>query len=413
MFRTLNDKTYFVGGCVRDKILGIESNDIDYVIEATKEEFESVFPDAKCVGNHFPIYLHPETGEEIALTRTEKSSGNGYNDFVVTGIGVSLKSDLYRRDFPFNMIAKNFVTGEIVDPFGGIEDIKNKVINVVNQNVFIDDPVRILRCIRFSLRFNFRVEVGVMKLMKEHAHRLQHVTRERIELELFKVYEQCKEPSNFFRALEHIGGLGYCGFEEFEEATKVPAGSSKWHPKEKHHIGIDDSASVFDHMLDAFDYCKRNNMEYSVAIASLLHDLGKIITPKELLPKHHQHECRKEVLESFLAKHRFDAETMTLAKIVFRKHMKVHLIGTMSIFKTIRFLRSIRRHKRKDFLFACCGDFPLTDRQLDIIGDVFHAIDTVKLNVTKEIQAKGKEAIDYYIDNAVYVWYKEIIRGEA
>ena len=397
MFRTLNHVAYSVGGCVRDEILGIKSNDTDYVLVCTTEEFESVFPDAEKVGQHFPIYLHPETGDEIALTRSEKSSGDGYNDFVVTGIGVSLKEDLYRRDFVFNMIAKHYVTDEIYDPYGGVDDIKNKEITVINPNVFVDDPVRILRCIRFSLRFNFKVAVGVMKLMKEHAHRLQHVTRERIELELRKAYEQCSTPSNFFRALEHIGGLKYCGFEEFEKATTVLAGKPEHHPE----------GSVFNHLMISFDKAKEKEYSYSVAIAALLHDLGKINSEEP--PRHVGHEMEIGVLDNFFEKHRFDSYTINLASVVFRKHMQTHDITKIKkVVKLFRFITSIRKHMREDFFKACNCDAELTQEQIDIIKKVCHIIDTTKFDIPIEIQKRGKDAIKNFIENIYVQKYKEI-----
>lgn len=397
MFRTLNDKTWLVGGCVRDEILGITSNDVDYVIECTTEEFESVFPDAKKVGQHFPIYLHPETGDEIALTRSEKSDGNGYNDFVVTGIGVPLKEDLYRRDFVFNMIAKHYVTGEIYDPYGGIEDIKNKEITVINPNVFVDDPVRIIRCIRFSIRFNFKVAVGVMKLMKEHVHRLQYVTRERIELELHKVYEQCKEPSNFFIALEHIGGLQYCGFEEFEKARTILCGKPEHHPE----------GDTLSHLLISFDKAKKYGYSYSIAIAALLHDVGKIVS--EAPPRHVGHDMEIGVLDNFFDKHRFDSYTMNLSSVVFRKHMQTHDITKIKkVVKLFRFVTSIRKNFRDDFFKACNCDSELTQKQLDIIKKVCYIIDTTKFEIPKETQDRGKEAIKNFIENIYVQKYKEL-----
>jgi tRNA nucleotidyltransferase (CCA-adding enzyme) len=122
MFGNLAHKFYHVGGSVRDELLGLAPKDFDYVVEATEEEFLQHFPNAEKVGNSFPVYLIEKN--EVALTRTEKNSGNGYADFEVTGVGVSIEADLGRRDFSINSIAKNVVTGEIVDPFYGQHDIK-------------------------------------------------------------------------------------------------------------------------------------------------------------------------------------------------------------------------------------------------------------------------------------------------
>lgn len=136
---TFGTKVWCVGGAVRDEIMGYEPKDCDYVVEATKEEFLKNFPNAKQVGSHFPIFLFDKDGEsvEVALTRTEKSNGNGYHDFEVDKIGVSIEEDLFRRDFSINSIAKQYLTGVIVDPYGGQRDIQIGIVRTINPNSFL------------------------------------------------------------------------------------------------------------------------------------------------------------------------------------------------------------------------------------------------------------------------------------
>ena len=139
----LAHKTYVVGGAVRDEFLGHTITDFDYVVEATEAEFRSVFPNAEMVGIDFPVFLID--GDEVALTRTERSNGKGYGAFEVTGVGVPIEDDLKRRDFTINAMARNIVTGKLVDPLNGRVDLATGTLRTTHDKSFKDDPVRILR----------------------------------------------------------------------------------------------------------------------------------------------------------------------------------------------------------------------------------------------------------------------------
>ncbi len=232
MFRELNDRAYICGGFVRDEILGLKPQDRDFVIEATEEEFETVFPDAKKVGVSFPVYLHPDTGEEIALTRAEKCTGNGeYQKFDVTKIGIPIIEDLQRRDFTINSIAKHYVTGEILDPTNGVEDLKNKVLRCVNPLAFKDDALRIYRAARFVARFDLAIESQTYFIMFCNSKRLEMIEKERVVIELQKVYAQCEKPSRFFYILHDLHCLHY-HFKPLYDLTLVPAGPAPYHSKQ-------------------------------------------------------------------------------------------------------------------------------------------------------------------------------------
>ena len=141
-------KIYEVGGAVRDTLLGTEPNDKDWVVVGSSPE-EMTALGFKPIGKDFPVFLHPETKEEYALARTERKSGHGYHGFnFYFGKDVTLEEDLSRRDFTINSIAKDD-KGNFIDPFSGINDIKNKIFRHVSD-AFSEDPLRAIRLARFK-----------------------------------------------------------------------------------------------------------------------------------------------------------------------------------------------------------------------------------------------------------------------
>jgi tRNA nucleotidyltransferase (CCA-adding enzyme) len=142
---------YLVGGAVRDKLLGLPCGDRDYVVVGETPE-SMLTAGFKTVGKDFPVFLHPQTGEEYALARTERKSGRGYRGFVVHAEPtVTLEDDLIRRDFTINAIAEH-ANGTLVDPYGGARDIEARVLRHVGP-AFVEDPLRVLRAARFMARF--------------------------------------------------------------------------------------------------------------------------------------------------------------------------------------------------------------------------------------------------------------------
>ena len=139
-------KIYKVGGAVRDSLLGVRSADNDWVVIGSSPE-EMVANGFKPIGKDFPVFLHPDTSEEYALARTEKKSGTGYHGFTFYfGKDVTLEEDLSRRDFTINAIAED-KEGNIIDPFNGQHDIKNKLFRHVSD-AFYEDPLRAIRLAR-------------------------------------------------------------------------------------------------------------------------------------------------------------------------------------------------------------------------------------------------------------------------
>jgi len=162
-------QVYVVGGAVRDALLGLPAGDRDWVVVgATPEDMAA--RGFTPVGGDFPVFLHPVTKEEYALARTERKSGRGYKGFTFyTGADVTLEDDLRRRDLTVNAIAQAD-DGTLIDPWGGIADLHNRLFRHVGE-AFAEDPVRILRLARFAARFvDFRVASQTLKLCQDMVH---------------------------------------------------------------------------------------------------------------------------------------------------------------------------------------------------------------------------------------------------
>jgi tRNA nucleotidyltransferase/poly(A) polymerase len=200
-------KIFLVGGAVRDLLLGREPKDKDYVVvgSSPSQLLELGF---KQVGASFPVFLHPETGEEYALARKEKKVAPGYQGFEFEfGPHVTLYDDLKRRDLTINSIAKDVGTGEIFDPFGGQHDLAQGIIRHTSE-AFAEDPLRVLRVARFAARYNFKVANDTVDLCKQlvQAGEIDALSADRIWAELAKIFTE-KKPSIAFKFLEQVEAL--------------------------------------------------------------------------------------------------------------------------------------------------------------------------------------------------------------
>ena len=204
-------KTYLVGGAVRDTLLGITPKDKDYVIVgATPEDVEALLAQGfQRVGADFPVFLHPETGDEYALARIERKVGAGYNAFeAFTSPDLTIEDDLRRRDLTINAMAMDLESGEIIDPFGGQEDLKNGVLRHVSE-AFAEDPLRVLRVARFKARYGFLIDHTTLHLMHRlvESGELDHLTRERIWVEIEKLLMEKKNSIGGIITLHAVGAL--------------------------------------------------------------------------------------------------------------------------------------------------------------------------------------------------------------
>ncbi len=203
-------KIYLVGGAVRDALLGREIKEKDWVVVGATPA-QMIKLGYRQVGKDFPVFLHPKTNEEYALARTERKIGRGYTGFEFDASPhVALEEDLIRRDLTINAIAQNQETQEIIDPFSGQQDLKNKILRHVSE-AFVEDPVRILRVARLAARFaelNFKVAPETNQLMQQmvHSGEVDALVAERVWKELERALTE-KNPEAFFYTLENCGAL--------------------------------------------------------------------------------------------------------------------------------------------------------------------------------------------------------------
>jgi tRNA nucleotidyltransferase (CCA-adding enzyme) len=199
---------YQAGGSVRDRLLGLVPGDRDFVVVGAGPE-ELVRRGFRPVGRDFPVFLHPETGEEYALARTERKQGRGYQGFVFqTGPEVTLEQDLARRDLTINAMAVAS-DGQLVDPYNGRLDLQAGCLRHITD-AFREDPVRVLRLARFATRFEeFEIAAKTLNLCRGMVENkeVSHLVPERVWQEMSRALMYLR-PSRFFDVLHEIGALG-------------------------------------------------------------------------------------------------------------------------------------------------------------------------------------------------------------
>ena len=228
-------KVFIVGGYVRDRLLGRECKDHDFVVVGSTPD-EMLALGFQKVGADFPVFLHPLTGDEFALARTERKTGPGYSGFETEfGTDVTLEDDLARRDLTINSMAREVVgwnelghaklSDDIVDPFGGQEDLRDGVLCHTTA-AFAEDPLRVLRVARFRARFGFDVASGTIEMMKSlvRSGETATLTPERVWTEVEKTMSEA-HPELFFDSLNDLvhGGQFFPGLDtsHFKNVTRL------------------------------------------------------------------------------------------------------------------------------------------------------------------------------------------------
>jgi tRNA nucleotidyltransferase (CCA-adding enzyme) len=342
-------KVYAVGGAVRDRLLGREVADQDYVVVgATPEEMERL--GYRPVGRDFPVFLHPRTHEEYALARTERKTARGYRGFdVYASPDVTLEQDLARRDLTINAIARA-EDGSLIDPYGGQADLRAGILRHVSA-AFPEDPVRILRTARFAARFGFRVAPETLALMREMVANgeVDHLVPERAWQELARGLME-EKPSRMFAVLRECGALARI-LPEVDGLFGVPQPAAH-HPE----------GDAGTHVMMVVDCAARQGYSLPVRFAVLVHDLGKAATPREDWPRHIGHEhAGVPLVEQVCERLRVPGECRDLAVLVARHHLEVHRALELRPATVLRLLAAVdvfRKPERfRDFLAACSCDF--------------------------------------------------------
>ncbi len=342
-------RIYLVGGAVRDALLGLPPGDNDHVVvgASTQQMLDAGY---KQVGRDFPVFLHPRTGEEYALARTERKSARGHTGFVVhADPSVTLDEDLRRRDFTINAIARA-ADGQLVDPFGGARDIDARVLRHVGD-AFVEDPLRVLRAARFMARFaslGFSVAPETLALMRAMAAdgELAELVPERVWQELSRALRS-ETPSAFIRTLREANALREV-LPEVDALYGVPQ-RAEFHPEVDTGTHVELVCDMAARLAPGDDL---------IGFAALVHDLGKALTPSDELPKHIMHEQRGIApIVALCERLKVPAEHRDLAVLCSREHLNVHRIDELkpaTVHELIARCDGFRKPRRIDQLATVC-----------------------------------------------------------
>lgn len=357
---------YRVGGCVRDSLLGREAQDVDYVVIG--ESPDSMKARGFQQVGHFPVFLHPDTQDEYALARSERSTGDGYADFDYVWEGVSLHEDLKRRDLTINAMAMTDA-GEIIDPHNGRQDLAAGLLRHVSEH-FVEDPLRVLRVARFAARYGFTVADETRQLMTDMVKQgmLGALSAERLWAETEKAL-MTRAPRRYFEVLDDCGALEAI-FPELHVMKGVPQ-------RADYHAEGD----VWIHTLMVLDEAVGLTQDIPeeralrVRVAALLHDLGKPNTPHEYLynadgsvlgmhPGHDDPERFEEDLHRLANRICMPTAYTKFAKRVAIGHQDIHRIrdmsgrGLVNLYDRLDLARSLRHDEvlLDDIVLACTAD---------------------------------------------------------
>jgi tRNA nucleotidyltransferase (CCA-adding enzyme) len=337
------------------------------------------------VGKKFPVFLHPQTNDEYALARKEIKTGDKHTDFeFIFSSDVSLKEDVVRRDFRMNALAYDDETGEIIDYVGGVQDIQDKKIRHIDATHFVEDPLRVLRMCRFAAQLNFQIDEETMFLAKKmvNENQLSFLSAERIFAEFEKAMN-----TGFFDVF--ISAMKECGalkkiLPEVDELFLIPE-KEQYHPEK----------NSGEHTLLSLKVARKYDPVIQFAV--LMHDIGKILTPKSILPSHYGHDLNGLIIVKEICKRlKIPNYYKKYALVAVEYHMIARKSVSMNIDELYYFVSKVtNRFKNKDALeklfFVCQADIegrgmPLEQKEFDNLEQsklrafsLFEAVKKIKI----------------------------------
>lgn len=339
-------QVYKVGGAVRDRLLGLPITDVDRVVVGATTE-EMLAKGFRPVGADFPVFLHPKTGEEYALARTERKSGRGYGGFTFyASPEVTLEEDLIRRDLTINAMAEDDQLN-LTDPYHGQRDLEARILRHVSP-AFAEDPLRVLRVARFAARYaglGFTVADETMDLMRQlsESGELQALTAERSWKEISRALME-DHPQVFIQVLRDCGALKEL-MPEVDALFGVPQ-------PETHHPEIDTGL----HTLSVLEQSSLHKQPLTVRWACLLH--GKGLTPEEEWPRHIAHEhTGLKLIKAVNERFKVPKDCQELALLVGQYHTHGHRALELKASTLLELLQSFDIYRRpqrfEEFIAAC------------------------------------------------------------
>ena len=373
-------RTYFVGGCVRDYVLGKNPNDIDVVVNIEggakklsfmlKDKYNSNITNPCCLG-HYPIYsvtftndilcngqLYKVKNITVEIADTMKEEFHDENSRQRNVEFASLEEDIKRRDFSINSGLISVLDGDVLDATTFKKDIQNRIIkcniNVDKDKIFSDDPLRILRGCVFHARFGWGIDEDTKKAMERNGFRLEIVSKERITSEIKKAFNVSFGAYRLVSILNQLNILKYV-FPHLESSKNVLQWVSKTKPDIRNiHL---EGYSVFHHNLNVLRHTKKGTIN---AFASIFHDIGKTEKCREVVDGkvrflNHEHigkNIAKNVLKDF---YKLDNNTVKLICFLIENHMKMHQLVELNDKNIRKFVRETETEEKRQYLFDLCN----------------------------------------------------------
>lgn len=309
----LGGEAYIVGGWVRDYFIGKQAYDKDYVVCGLTPEALITRFGAQPVGRQFPVFLLKIGGAvcEVALARTERKTGRGYLGFEPDfSADTTIEEDLRRRDTKMNSMALRLPDMQLIDPFGGRQDIERGVISATSEH-FRDDPVRTLRAARQAAQLGFSIDKATRRMMTLSRDELAEEPAPRILAEMTKALESPR-PRRFFEELRDAAVL--------EAVLPEAAALVGVEQPAAYHHGLD----AFEHTMDVLQQTADATSRVETRFAALAHDLGKGKTPRDQWPHHYEHaQLGLEALDEMNARMSLPRTWLKFARFIVEWHMKL------------------------------------------------------------------------------------------
>lgn len=349
-------RAYYVGGFVRDRLLGKENKDIDIEVHGiTPDTLENILDSLGSrieKGKSFGVYGLCGYSIDIAMPRREELRGKGHRDFKIDiDPFIGTKKAAIRRDFSVNAIMQDILTGEIIDHFGGEKDLRAGVLRHINDNAFGEDPLRVLRGAQFAARFNFKVAPETVELCKKLD--LSNLSSERVFDELKKALLKAEFPSLFFENLRTMNQLSVWFFE-VERLIGIPQ-----------HTLYHQEGDVWTHTMLVLDEAakRRNEAEQPLyfMLSALLHDFGKITSTQFVKGNYHAYSHEQEglpLVKNFLQKITKENALYSYAMNMTMLHMKPNTLAAdnSSVKATNKMFDSAKSPNDLILLSLCDGE---------------------------------------------------------
>ena len=402
-------RTFYVGGFVRDKILGIENKDMDIEVHGIEpevlREILSEVGEPMSYGSSFGVYSLKGYDIDIAMPRKEHATGKGHRDFeVFVDPFIGTAEAARRRDFTMNAVMEDVLTGELVDPFGGKQDLEKGIIRHIDSDTFVEDPLRVLRGAQFASRFGFNIADDTSDLFRSMD--LSALSMERVEDELKKALLKGKKPSVFFEVLRSADGLDV------------------WFPEVKALIGIEQDpkfhpeVDVWTHTMEVLDraarYRYKTKNPYAFMLLALTHDFGKAVTTEVVNGRIHAYDHETEglpAIETFLRRITNESEVISYVLNMVPLHMKPNVVAASKSAVKVTNRMFDRAAAPEDLIYFAMSDKPVMSGDNPFTGDpefLFERYELYEEMMSRpyvtgnDLIEKGLEPGEYFSDVLAY-----------